>query len=29
VIEQLGVARNTMYDKLKRYGIRPADFRAR
>ncbi|OYW48214.1 MAG: Fis family transcriptional regulator [Novosphingobium sp. 28-62-57] len=24
----LGVARNTLYDKLKRYGIRAADFRA-
>lgn len=29
VIDRLGVARNTLYDKLKRYGIRPADFRAR
>lgn len=29
VIDQLSVARNTLYDKLKRYGIRPADFRER
>jgi two-component system C4-dicarboxylate transport response regulator DctD len=26
--ERLGVARNTLYDKLKRYGIKPADFRS-
>lgn len=26
-LSRLGIARNTLYDKLKRYGIRPADFR--
>lgn len=25
--ERLGLARNTLYDKLKRYGLKPADFR--
>ena len=27
VLEELGVPRKTLYDKLERYGIRPADFR--
>ncbi|WP_338501514.1 sigma-54 dependent transcriptional regulator [Sphingomonas kaistensis] len=26
-LSRLGLARNTLYDKLKRYGIRPADYR--